>query len=252
VNGDLTTAAAFLLALCRTGGWVVAMPVLGGRGVASYGRLALAIGLAIFFASTVTTTQVPLEIGPFITAALTETAIGLTIGWLVSLAIAAIEVSGHFIDFLGGFSASAILDPISNTSAAVFSRMMSITLAVLLFVSPAMSGLVRGFALSFRLVPLGAHPATDANSWSIVAGATTGIMTSAITIAAPVLGGLLLTEAGLALAARFVPQANVFYLGLPVKAIVTLSLMGTALALMPSFIPRLIEIGNNYFGQIVH
>jgi flagellar biosynthesis protein FliR len=56
---------------------------------------------------------------------------------------------------------------------------------------------------------------------------------SALEIAAPLLAALFLAEAALGLLARAAPQMNIFQLGLPVKILVTLTLAGLALPLLP-------------------
>lgn len=242
---DANVAIAFVLILCRTTAWTVTLPAIGGRGISSYGRIALSIGLALFLSTvSTTTTAVPDRTGGLIAAALTEVLVGLTLGWMVTLALAGVEASGVLIDFFGGFSSATIFDPVSGQSAAVFARLHTVALALLLVVSPALHGLIRGFALSYQAVPLGAVPDFNTGIWSAVASATSNILVAAVAISAPVLGALLLAEAGLALASRFVPQANVFFLGLPVKSLVTLTVVGASLTLVPAVLPRLIEIGN--------
>jgi flagellar biosynthesis protein FliR len=51
------------------------------------------------------------------------------------------------------------------------------------------------------------------------------------------------TEAALALAARFVPQANVFLVGLPLKALVAFSTIGSLLIFYPHYVERLVDLG---------
>ena len=241
---DANVAIAFVLILCRTTAWTVALPAIGGRGISSFGRVALSLGLAMFLSTVGTTATVPNRTGGLIAAAFTEVLVGLTLGWFIKLALAGVEAAGVMIDFFGGFSSATILDPVTGQSAAVFARLHTVTLGLLLVVSPALHGLIRGFALSYRAVPLGAVPDFDTGVWSAVASATSNILVAAVAIAAPVLGALLLAEAGLALASRFVPQANVFFLGLPVKSLVAVSVVGASLTLVPAVLPRLVEIGN--------
>lgn len=245
---DANTAIAFVLVLCRTTAWTITLPAIG-RGISSFGRLAFSLGLAMFLTTMLGTPDVPERTGGRVTAAFTEVMVGLTLGWLISLAFAGIEASGVLIDFFGGFSAASIFDPIAGQSAAVFARLHTITLGLLLVVSPALHGLIRGFALSYQAVPLGATPDFDTGVWAAVASSVSNILVAAVAVAAPVLGALLLAEAGLALASRFVPQANVFFLGLPIKSLIALTGVGATLTLVPAVLPRLLEIGNELGRQ---
>ena len=239
---DATTAVAYVLILCRTTAWSMTLPAIG-RGISRFGRLALSFSLAMFLVGVVPPATVPADVGGLLAAAITETLIGLTLGWLIALAVAGIEASGVLIDFFGGFAAASIFDPVSGHSAAVFARLQTVTLGLLLVVSPALHGLIRSFAFSYEQVPLGLSPSFQTDVWTSVASATSNILVAAVAIAAPVLGALLLAEAGLALASRFVPQANVFFLGLPVKSLITLTVVGASLTMVPVVFPRLLEIG---------
>ena len=67
-----------------------------------------------------------------------------------------------------------------------------------------------GFIRSFDSVPLTGTIPVDGAIATHIATAVGTLMLAAIQIGAPVLGALFLTEVALALAARFVPQANVF------------------------------------------
>jgi flagellar biosynthetic protein FliR len=245
---DANAAIAFVLVLCRTTAWTITLPAIG-RGISSFGRVAFSLGLAMFLTTTLGTPNVPDRTGGLVAAAFTEVMVGLTLGWLISLAFAGIEASGVLIDFFGGFSAASIFDPMSGQTASVFARLHTVTLALLLVVSPALHGLIRGFALSYQAVPLGVTPDFDTGVWAAVATAVSNILVAAVAVAAPVLGALLLAEAGLALASRFVPQANVFFLGLPIKSLIALTGVGATLTLVPAVLPRLLEIGNELGRQ---
>jgi flagellar biosynthetic protein FliR len=241
---DAMAIEAFLLALVRSSTWAISVPLLGGRGVASWGRLALAVSLALFLAPTVAAAgPLPTTTGGLIAAALVQAGIGLALGWLVGLLVSAFAVSGVMVDFLGGFSAGSIYNPISGNVGAVFSRFNEAAFALLLFVTPAFSSIIRGFVASFEAIPVGTTPTIDDRLPMTVASALGRMFVAALQIGAPVLGALFLTEVALGLAARFVPQANVFMVGLPLKAIVTFTTFGTALVFYPSYVQRLVDGG---------
>lgn len=248
---DTATATMFVLLLCRTTAWSMALPVVGGRGVGTPGRLALSVSLAMFLTGVAPREGLPVSLGGLITAAVTETVIGLTLGWLISIAVAALETTGALVDLYGGFSAATVLDPISGQSAAVFARLHTVLLALLLVVTPALHGLVRGFALTVQTVPVGTAPSFSGEPWRVIASAASNIIVASIAIGAPVLGALLLAEAGLALASRFVPQANVFFVGLPLKVLVALTMTGASLTLVPRYFPRLMEIGDQLGRAVI-
>jgi flagellar biosynthetic protein FliR len=241
---DTTVLEAFLLALARSSAWVMSMPLLGSRGVSAVGRLAVAIGLALFLAGPVAReTEMPTTALGFVAAVILEVGIGLLLGWLVSLAISAFRVSGVLIDYMSGFGSSALFDPVSGNLSAVFARFAEAAFTLLLFATPAWHALVRGFVTSFQALPVGTSPTIDQNFVDLVASSVGTMLMAAVQIGAPVLGALFLTEAALALAARFVPQANVFLVGLPLKALVAFSTVGSLLIFYPRYVERLVDLG---------
>ena len=91
--------------------------------------------------------------------------------------------------------------------------------------------LVRGFLTSFDAAPL-TSLSVDTMA-KLLTGDIALLFVSALEIAAPLLAALFLAEAALGLLSRAAPQMNIFQLGLPVKILVTLTLAGLALPLLP-------------------
>ena len=246
---DSSTAIAFVLVLARTTAWTMVLPIF--RGVSAVGRLALALGLAMFIAPLVDSRPLPADLSGFIVAALTETVVGLTIGWIVSLVLSAAAAAGSLIDLFSGFSASIVLDPISGHQNAIFSRLNNLVLALLVAVSPALHGLIRGFVASYERVPIGIAPDYNESAPAVIASAVGGTLVSAVLIAAPVFAALLLVEAALAVSSRFVPQANVFYLGLPIKAFITIAVTGAMMIVLQQRIPFLFTVADELQRQVI-
>ena len=90
---------------------------------------------------------------------------------------------------------------------------------------------MRGFLTSFTAAPL-TSLSIDSLA-KLLTGDIALFFVSALEIAAPLLAALFLAEAALGLLARAAPQMNIFALGLPVKILVTLTLAGLAIPLLP-------------------
>ena len=238
---DLTLVAAFVLVLARTSAWVVAAPVFSARGISAVGRLALAAALSIFLAPIAATgVDVPTDIGPFAGLILGQVLVGLVLGWATGLLLHAFEAAGTAIDTSSGLSMGSLMDPITGTPAAVFARFSNMVFLALLFATNAHHALIEGFVRSFHAVPVDRFPVIGGGA--LAAGrAVTGVLLAALEIGAPVLGALFLTEVALALVSRFVPQANVFAVGLPVKVLVTLLTLGGALVFFPARLAGLLD-----------
>jgi flagellar biosynthesis protein FliR len=239
---ELSAVSVFVLSLARTSAWVGSSPLFSTRGIASVGRLALAIGLALV--------AVPIGIGGpapptdlylFIAVLLGQIALGLLLGWITGLALAIFESAGAFLDLTSGFSMSSLLDPSTGNQNAVIGRIFSLAFVALFFVTDAHLAVVGGFVRSFEASPATVLPLLGSDSVAMAAISLSDMMLVALEIAAPLLGALLLAEVALALMARFVPQANVFMIGLPLKMGLAIGLLGTTLVTFPVYAERIVD-----------
>jgi flagellar biosynthetic protein FliR len=242
VELDIAVAGGFLLSLARTSAWVMAAPVFGSRGMGSVGRLALALALSMFLAPLAARSgDVPTDIVEFAVTMVGQVIVGLLLGWATGLVVHAVEAAGAAIDLAGGFTIGSLIDPFTGNQSALFARFANLVFVTLLFASNAHELLMAGFVRSFEAVPADRFPVLGADTVAGAASAVGLLLVVAIEIGAPVLGVLFLTEVALGLAARFAPQANVFMLGMPLKALVTFGATGAALVFLPGRIGDLVR-----------
>ena len=187
----------------------------------------------------------------FLLAALAQVAVGLAIGLLTAFVLAAVEVAGSLADYASGFSYSAMLDPVNGNQSAAFARLTSVTFLALLFATGGYQTIFAGFIASFRALPVDHVPTLAAGAGPLLGAALSGVLVAALQIGAPLLGVLFLTEVALALAGKFVPQANALVVGLPVKSLVALTAAGTMLAMLPARLPGLVDPAVRLGGQVL-
>jgi len=238
---DTASVTVFVLTLARTSAWVGASPLFSANGIAGVGRLAFAIALALLATPLSTASPPPESLAPFITVLAGQIAIGWVLGWITGLALAIFQSAGAIVDLTSGFSVSALLDPASGSQSAVMARLFSVAFLALFFATNAHLVVVGGFVRSFATTPATEVPLLSADSVAMAARSMTDLMLASLEIAAPILGALLLAEVALALAARFVPQANIFLIGLPLKLGIAIALAGSTLVFMPVYTERVVE-----------
>lgn len=240
---DAAVVAAFLLCLARTSAWVITAPFMSGKAFPSLAKLAVAISISIFLAPMVDAQNVPTDVLPFAGIALGQVLVGLGIGWTSGLFLRAFEMAGTMVDTTSGFSIGSLFDPVSGTQNTVYARFYNLLFMVLLFVTNAHLTLIGGFVRSFGAVPADKFPVIGLGGPAAIGTAVSQLMIAALQIGAPVLGALFLTEVALAMAARFAPQANIFAVGLPLKVMVSILAVGSALVLLPQHLEGLVNQG---------
>jgi len=226
----ITQATTFLLVLARVGGIFTSAPVFGNVHVAPMVRVAIALSLAFVFFPMAQCAAPHTDFLPFVYALFREALVGLIMGFLAAMMFAAIQMAGAYVDLAVGFGFASVIDPMIREHNAVLGQLQNLA-ATLLFL--AINGhhlMIRGLAQSFAVLPLGEMSLSPQCAGGIL-GVFAAIFVAALKIAAPVVGAVFLTDVGLGILARTVPQLNVFVVGFPAKLSVALF---TVIIVMPA------------------
>ena len=230
---DLAPAlvSGYLLAMIRAAAWVFVCPPFGNRSVPTMVKVGLAAALSLVAGPRLADQAVPLEVGPLLSAAVLQVAAGLALGFLGVLLFTTFSFAGGLIDLASGYSVAQLFDPGNQAPVSIFGQFYAVLATTLLFAIDGHLLLVRGFITSFDAAPL-TSLSVDTLA-ELITGDIALFFVAALEIAAPLLAALFLSEAALGLLSRAAPQMNIFALGLPVKILVTLTLAGLALPLLP-------------------
>jgi flagellar biosynthetic protein FliR len=168
-----------------------------------------------------------------------EFLIGAALGFISSMPLHALQISGFIDGTLMGFNMMNIFDPMSQTQTSVLGQLKYL-LAIWFYLHwDGHILLVRALMESVRLVPPGLSlwggpdmaPWIDYIQRAFVIG---------MKISLPIFGSVLLAEVGLGFVARTVPQMNVFVLGIPLKIAIGFFVLLTVL-------PGTVDI---FYGEI--
>ncbi|MDO9352796.1 MAG: flagellar biosynthetic protein FliR [Solirubrobacteraceae bacterium] len=232
----------FVLALTRVTPLFIIAPVFSSRQIPTQAKVVIAVALAI----GLTPSAVPPDSidGDSLVGLLGMLGVELLVGFAIAYALvavtAALEVAGTLLDFGVGFSFGAQIDPVSGNQNAVLARLYGLMGVMIFLTIGGDEWVIRGVARSYELVPIGSTP----DIVRLVAGADrtfAAIFGSALQIAAPVMLALVLADVGFGLLTRVVPQLNVFAVGLPIKVIVGMLLIGISLPLVGTWVERELE-----------
>ncbi len=231
----------FVLALTRVAPLFIIAPAFSSRQIPTQAKVVIAVALAIGLTPSAVPAD-PLEGGTLALMGMlgVELLVGFSIAFALVAVTAALEVAGTLLDFGVGFSFGAQVDPVSGNQNAVLARMYGLIGVVIFLTIGGDEWVIRGIARSYELVPIGEAP----DIMRLVAGADrtfASIFGSALQIAAPVLLALVLADVGFGVLTRVVPQLNVFAVGLPIKVLVGMLLIGISLPLVGTWVQRELE-----------
>jgi flagellar biosynthetic protein FliR len=224
---DISWLIATLLLGIRITAATMLVPVFGPTRVPVPARVLIVMGLSAFMVAVLGVPQrISLDLLSLILAAGIEVLIGAAFAFGFMAAYAATQFAGRALDIQIGFGAAGAINPATQTFSPLFGSLLGM-LGVLVFLS--MDGhllLIRALGASVTTFPPGATqlsldvPALLRHS---------GVMFSfGLALAGPIMLMLLLADVALAVAARSMPQLNVFVLSFTVK--IVLGLIGIAAA----------------------
>lgn len=234
---DPAYGVGLLLSLIRVAAFTVASPILGSAWPAT-GRLTFVVAAGLFLSRPVPGIA---DIGPLLVAGVTNAAIGISVGFLSGLIIYLFHVAGSLIDFSGGLAVAQAFDPTSGMLASVYGKLFGKIVLALFVVLGGLQVVMRGLAGSVELIPLDGSITLSADLAESAVRTTGEVMFAGVELALPVLSSLLVAEVVLGLATRFAPQANVLMLGLPVKILIGITMVGIVVATMPAYAGDIVD-----------
>lgn len=229
----------FLLAVARSSAWVVITPPFRTTAVPVRVRIAFAVALALLVAPEMAPDSGAMSTAELVTSVAAQVLVGLALGFVVMLLLAAIQAAGQMIDIVAGFGLASIYDPLSGATSSPFGRLYELLATVLLFAVNGHVALVRGFLRSFDAIPATSF---DAGAFAeLLTSGLSNMFVAAVQIALPLGAALFVADIALGLLGRAAPRINVLVLSLGTKAFVALLVVGLALPLIPTAVRSLVD-----------
>jgi flagellar biosynthetic protein FliR len=242
-------AAVFLLMLTRVTGIFILSPFFGSLNVPQSIRVgaAVAFSFAIFpVVDGLGSVTAPGTVIGFAAAVVRELFIGWLIGFVAYVSFAAINMAGKLMDMQVGFSIVNVMDPTSGQQIPLIGSFLYNLGLIVFVVTNGHHVLISSLVESFRSVPLLAmNP--DLSLVQLVARMTVGIFSTGAQIAIPVTFAVLMTNVGLGILARTMPQLNIFVVGVPMHIIIGLGVLSIVI---PFYVLFLDVVFNAMYGNI--
>ena len=192
-------------------------PVFGARGVPSLVRLGLAASLSVIVYPLIYAAKppIPIELLPYVAVVLKEVLVGLVIGFVIYTLTAVLQGAGQLIDFQMGFTMGAAIDPVYGVQSPMMGNFQMILATMLLLATNSHHYLIAAMVKSYAYIPI--NPSNLPSNYLFYAQLVAQVFALAIQISMPVFGALLVSDVGVGLLSRTVPQLNIFSIVFPVK-----------------------------------
>jgi flagellar biosynthetic protein FliR len=158
----------------------------------------------------------------------TELLIGVSIGMVVRLSVAAAEIAGGAVSMPMGFGASQAFDPASGTTDTVLTRVFR-SLAMLVAIGCGLHHvMLEALLRSFHFLPVGTVLHVEA-TFPLFLELSAHVITVGVQLALPLFAILLMVNVALGFVSRAAPTMQIFNVGFAVLlatgAVVTLLLL---------------------------
>lgn len=171
-------------------------------------------------------------------AAAAELLVGLTFGLAIAIPNAALHSAGWLVDMQAGLGAANLFNPgNAGEMESLLGHAIGLATIVLFFSLDLHHVLLRALVESLQVMPLGAIDIRLDPSGLF------GLLGSAfllgLMVVVPVVLGLFCVDLAVAYATRSMPQANVYFLALPLKVAAGIFLLALSLRYAPELVGRL-------------
>ena len=167
------------------------------------------------------------SISTWITLAFGELILGLLLGLSVQFVFEASQLAGQILGVQFGFSLVHVLDPQSLADTPVLGLLQQ-TIVLMLFLALDIPNLLlRGIAHSFAYVPVGSFY-LDGKMVASLLHTAGGLFLAGIQISAPALAATMLADIALGFLGKASPQLPVLFVGLSIKSVLGLAVLGLA------------------------
>jgi len=236
MNGLGVALVAWLLALLRFTPLLMVPAMTPFSWAPMHVRVILLFALSWLLVGTIGLQAPPADL---MLAACSELLVGACYSMAVMLPMAALGFSARLLDSQAGLASANLFNPALQSTDSLMGTALSLAGTFVFFALGFHLLLLRSLVASARWVPLGAMAhAPQLSAFMAMLGSqfVLGLM-----VALPVVLGLFAVDIVVAFASRSMPQANIYFLSLPLKTAAALLLLAGSLRLAPTLMARLFQ-----------
>ena len=241
--------AAFLLVLTRSSGIFFISPFFGSMNISYRIRAAVAVMFAVILFPVVVKEAVihaPATVWMFAFTVGKELFIGWLIGLVAYIALTAVNMAGKIMDMQVGFAVVQMMDPTTQQQSGMLGTFLYNLTIIYFVITNGHHVMISALAESFRVIPL------DSMVWNtslpeLITDLTAAVFLDGMKIARPVTFAILLTNVGMGILARTMPQMTIFVVGIPMQLTIGIT---TVAMILPFYILFLDVIFNEIYAHI--
>lgn len=241
-----------MLLFLRTSGLLVGNPIFGHKGIPAYVKIAFSFAMMVLFINLVPQPQVWPQYSNIIgygLLCLNELAFGLAMSFVMTAVFDLTLTAGSMIDMQIGFSMANIYDIQNGTQASITGSLYNIMFVILFLGENAHLRVIDILYHTIERVPIGHVTISPDIMWS-AGQVMSETFALALMLSMPIIASGLMAEIAMGAMVRTVPQMNMFVVGIPVKILVGLVVLGTTFTMFIGFSGEMMNTMFRYIDQM--
>ncbi len=222
----------YLLVFARMSGFIFFNPLLGRRNIPSQVRAGLVLLLTLLIAPVLQAPEVTRDSVDMLFALFRELSLGFICGFVYQIFFYLLLFIGDWMDTEFGMAMAKVFDPATSIQLSLTGNLLTILFALYIFSTDSHLVMIQIFALSFKIVPLGAvNLSPEAFQFVLQLFIDTFSLVLRLLIPFTVVEFSLQVVMGIMM--KLVPQIHVFVINFQLKQLLglaTLFLMGPVVA----------------------
>jgi flagellar biosynthetic protein FliR len=226
-------------------------PLFAVIGVPARVRVLFVLALSLVLVTTLGLMPVesPSNLSSLINVIINELILGMILAFGLFTAFGAFLFGGRIIDFQMGFGVANLIDPATQSQAPLLGSVLNLMAVMTFFLLDGHHLLIRGIVYSLQKIPPGSR-LFELGLDAVIA--QFGVMfVYGLAIVAPVVAVLLMLDVGMAVAARTMPQVNMFIVGFPLKIFMGLFVLALSVNYMGPLLEKIYASIFLYWQRII-
>lgn len=228
----------YLLVFARMSGFIFFNPLLGRKNIPSQIRVGLVLLLTMLIAPVLQAPDLAYDSVDLLLSLFRELAMGFICGFVYQIFYYLLLFIGDWMDTDFGMSMAKVFDPATSIQVSLTGNLLTILFALYIFATDSHLVMIQIFALSFKIVPLGAVNLSP-EAFEFVLQLFIDVFSLALRLLLPFTVVEFSLQIVLGIMMKLVPQIHVFVINFQLK-------QGLGLAMLFLMSPVIASFLNNY------
>ena len=242
----------FALVICRMSGLMLVAPIFSTRAMPTRLKIGLVVAtsLVMFPFAVYYAKPLPTSVAGYVPVFVSELGLGVLLGFLGAMLIAAVEMAGGFASQQLGLAMASTVAPDSGESTDAVSVFLSMLVVLFMLAINAHHWFIMALAASYRAAPLG-EITWRPLIFQMLEGDFAAMFVVSLRMVAPLIGFMFLVNIMIALVAKTAPQMHILMVAYPVKILVGMVILAITLPLAWPVIRQACEVMHARMGDYV-